>query len=110
MSNLSQKLVIWYKRAMVVRIRFARGPKLDPEKRKSHPIAVAVASLLTPAAVMASALALWRVAADLNWASSFAIPSGPFSYWQFWLGAAIALQGCSHLLNRYAKRGNTAIS
>ena len=95
---------------MVVRIRFARGPKVVKGKRKTQRLAVAVASLLTPAAVMASALALWRVAADLNWASSFAIPSGLFSHWQFWLAAAIALQLCSHLLNRYARRGNTALS
>jgi hypothetical protein len=66
--------------------------------------------MLTPTAAMASALALWRVAADLNWASSFAIPTGPFSHWQFWLGAAVALQICSRLLNRYGRRGDTAIS
>lgn len=95
---------------MVVRIRFTRGPKVVRGKRKNQRIAVAVASMLTPVAAMASALALWRIAADLNWASRFAIPSGPFSHWQFWLGAAIALQLCSHLLTRYAKRGNTAVS
>ena len=95
---------------MVVRIRFARGPKLVPGKRHNQRLAVAVASLLTPVAVMASVLACWRVAADLNLAGSFAIPSGPFSHWQFWLGAAIALQICSRLLNKYARRDTTAVS
>lgn len=95
---------------MVVRIRFARGPKIVKGKRKNQRIAVAVAALLTPGAAMASALALWRLAADLNWASSFAIPSGPFSHWQFWLALAIALQICSRLLNRYGRRGTTATS
>lgn len=95
---------------MVVRIRFARGPKVVQGRRKNQRIAVAFASLLTPVAVMASALALWRVAADLNWAASFAIPSGPFSHWQFWLAIAVLLQTCSRLLNRYGKRGNTAVS
>jgi len=71
---------------------------------------MAIAAMLTPTAVMAAALALWRVAADLNFASSFAIPSGPFSHWQFWLGAAVALQVCSRLLNRYGRRDNTATS
>lgn len=95
---------------MVVRIRFRHGPKLVNGKRKNQRMAVAVAGLLTPVAVMASVLAAWRIAADLNWASSFAIPSGPMSHWQFWLGTAGALQICSRLLNRYAKRGNAAVS
>jgi hypothetical protein len=95
---------------MVVRIRFARGPKLVPGKKHNQRLAVAVASLLTPVAVMASVLACWRVAADLDLAGSFAIPTGPFSHWQFWLGTAIALQICSRLLNKYAKRGTTAVS
>lgn len=95
---------------MVVRIRFKRGIRITPGKSKNQRVALAVASLLTPAATMAAALAMWRVAADLNLAARFAIPSGPFSYWQFWLAAAIALQICSRLLNRYAKRGNTAVS
>jgi hypothetical protein len=95
---------------MVVRIRFKRGPTIVRGRRKNQRIAVAIASMLTPTAAMASALALWRVAADLNWASSFAIPTGPFSHWQFWLGAAVALQICSRLLNRYGRRGDTAIS
>jgi len=62
-----------------------------------------VAALLTPAAAIAAALALWRIGADLNWANSFAIPSGIFSHWQVWLGAAAALQLCSRLLNKYGK-------
>ena len=95
---------------MVVRIRFARGPKIVKGRRKNQRLAVAVAAMLTPTAVMAAALALWRVAADLNFAGSFAIPSGPFSHWQFWLGTAVALQVCSRLLNRYGRRGNTAVS
>jgi hypothetical protein len=95
---------------MVVRIRFKRGPRVVRGRRKNQRIAVAIASMLTPAAVMASSLALWRVAADLNWTNSFAIPSGPFSHWQFWMGAAAALQICSKLLNRYGRRGDTAIS
>ena len=35
-------------------------------------------------------LALWRIAADLKSTNSFAIPSGLFSHWQVWLGAAVA--------------------
>jgi hypothetical protein len=67
-----------------------------------------VAALLTPAAAIAAALAMWRIAADLSWANSFAIPSGIFSHWQVWLGAAVALQFCSRLLNRYGKSASRA--
>ena len=95
---------------MVVRIRFARGPKVVRGRRKNQRFAMALAALLTPAATMAAALAAWRVAADLNLAARFAIASGPFSHWQSWLATAIALQVCSRLLNRYGKRGGTAVS
>ncbi len=60
--------------------------------------------MLTPAAAMAAVLALWRIAADLNWTNSFAISSGLFSHWQVWLGAAILLQLCAHILNRYGRK------
>ena len=95
---------------MVVRIRFARGPRVARGRKKNQRFAMALAALLTPAATMAAALAMWRVAADLNFAGRFAIVSGPFSHWQFWLATAIALQVCSRLLNRYGKRGDTAVS
>lgn len=95
---------------MVVRIRFKRGPQVVKGQRKNQRIALAVASLLTPVAAMASALALWRVAADLDWTSRFAISSGVFSHWQFWLAVAALIQTCAHLLNRYGKRGGPAIS
>ena len=95
---------------MVVRIRFARGPKRNSKGPRNQHIAAAVAALLTPASVMALVLGIWRIAADLNWTSSFYIESGPLSHWQFWLGAAAFLQLCSHYLNRYGKRKDTATS
>jgi hypothetical protein len=66
--------------------------------------------MLTPAAAIAAALALWRIGADLNWANRFAIPSGIFSHWQVWMGAAAALQFCSRILNRYGKGRDRAAS
>jgi hypothetical protein len=70
-------------------------------------MALAAASLLTPAAALMAALALWCIAANLNWAGGFAITSGFFSHWQVWLAAAALLQFCAHLLNRYGKTGET---
>jgi hypothetical protein len=52
---------------------------------------------------MALVLGIWRVAADLKWTQSFAIPSGLFSHWQVWMAVAVVLQLCSSVLNRYAR-------
>jgi hypothetical protein len=95
---------------MKVRIRFGPGTKVGRKPRKNRRFALGLAAMLTPAAVLATVLALWRIAADLNWTGSFAIPTGFFSHWQVWLGAAVLLQLCAHLLNRYAKNGETAAS
>ena len=95
---------------MIVRIRFGKGAKVEKGRRKNTRLAAVVAALLSPAAVTAAALAAWKVTADLNLTRTFAITSGFFSHWQVWLGAAIALQVCSRLLNRYAKTGDTAPS
>lgn len=98
------------KAPMVVRIRFARGPLVSRTGRKNQRLAAVVAALLTPAAVMALAMGMWRIAADLNWTSGFYVDSGPFSHWQLWLGVAALLQLCSHYLNRYGKRKDAATS
>jgi len=67
-------------------------------------MALAVSALLTPAAFLASVLALWRIAADLNITGKFAITTGVFSHWQVWMTVAVLLQVCSRLLARYGRR------
>jgi hypothetical protein len=94
---------------MVVRIRFRKGLKLGQRRQKNRRIALAVAAMLTPAALVAMLLAFWRIAADLSWTASFAIPSGLFSHWQVWLAAAAVLQLCARTLNRYGRGGEAAI-
>jgi hypothetical protein len=91
---------------MIVRIRFGAGPKVSKQGRKNRRLALATAALLTPLAVMSSALGLWRIAADLSLTGSFAIPSGLFSHWHVWLGAAALLQFCSRALSRYGRGEN----
>jgi len=108
--NLAQKLLDWYHSVMRVRIRFARRTRTNTRRQRNQRIALVVAGLLTPAAAVAAALGFWRIAADLNWANSFAIPSGVFSHWQVWLGAAAGLQFCSRVLNRYGKGAGRATS
>jgi hypothetical protein len=90
---------------MVVRIRFAkRRARRGPNRR----VALAVAALLSPAALMAFVLGFWRIAAEFQWANRFAIASGVFSHWEVWLGAAALLQFCAYALNRYGRNDPTA--
>ena len=88
---------------MVVRIRLSSGTRVRQKPRKNQHVALALASLLTPAAVMACVLACWRVAADLNATGQFPIATGLFSHWQVWLTISASLQFCATLLNRYGK-------
>ncbi len=86
---------------MVVRIRFGRGLQVRKQKGKNRRFALALGALLTPAAVMASALGLWRLASDMKVAGAFGISSGVFSHWQVWMASAGVLQYASWALNRY---------
>ena len=95
---------------MVVRIRFSNGPKLGSRRRTNQRLALTIASLLPPAAFLAGVLGAWRIAADLNWTSSFAFPSGIFSHWQVWAAAAIVLQLFARALDRYGKNNDPAAS
>jgi hypothetical protein len=95
---------------MVLRIRFGARHKVGKKSRGNRRVALAAASLLTPAAAVMAVLGLWRIAADLNWTGSFAISTGFFSHWQVWLAAAALLQFCARVLNRYARAGQTAAS
>lgn len=88
---------------MVVRIRFEKGQRLMHQRRKNRRVAMAFASFLTPAAVMAAALGIWRLGEDPHWASDFAIRKGILSHWQVWFAFAGLLQMGSHLLNRYGR-------
>jgi hypothetical protein len=95
---------------MVVRIRFGRGRQVQRGKGKNRKLALALSALLTPAAVMASALGFWRLAADLQWTGEFGIASGIFSHWQVWLTFAAILQSGAWVLNRYGRDHDQARS
>jgi hypothetical protein len=93
---------------MVVRVRFGRGRQVLLAKRKNRCLALAVGALMTPAAVMASVLGVWRLAADMKLTGEFAIASGLFSHWQVWFLFAALLQGCAWALNRYGQHPDQA--
>src|SRR5262249_24029019 len=99
-----------YPVSLKVRIRFQKGTRLGAKSGRYRRDALFAGALLTPAAVLAWVLALWRIAADLNWASGFAIPAGFFSHWQVWFAAGALLQLCARILNRYGKGGDPAAS
>jgi hypothetical protein len=86
---------------MVVRIRFGRGRQVLVNKGKNRSVALALSALMTPAAVMASALGLWRLTADMQLTGEFGIATGLFSHWQVWMVFAALLQGGAWALNRY---------
>src|SRR5207248_7850597 len=88
---------------MVLRIRFGRGRQIQRRTGKNRRLALALSALLTPAAVMASALGVWRLAADMKWTGEFGIASGIFSHWQVWLASAAVLQRGAWMLNRYGR-------
>jgi hypothetical protein len=93
---------------MVVRIRLAKRPAQEIRRAQRGHAALAIAALLSPAALMAFVLGFWRIAADLNWTDRFAIASGAFSHWQVWLGGGAFLQFCAYALNRYGRRDASA--
>jgi len=57
-----------------------------------------VVALLTPAALVALAMGLWRVGADLDWAGAFPIVGGFFAHWQVWIVLSAALKTLSSAL------------
>ncbi len=93
---------------MIVRLRIGWGPRVEAKRGRVRRGALAAASLLTPAAVMACALAVWRLGADMQWTGEFAISEGLFSHWQVWIAMAAALEVCAIALNRYGRGGGLA--
>jgi hypothetical protein len=66
-------------------------------------MASGLAALLSPAAAMLFALALWRLGQDMGFARNFFITQGPLSHWQVWLAGAAAVLAMSQWLNRRAR-------
>ena len=88
---------------MIVKLRVGSGPRIRRHGIRNRRAAITAAALLTPLSVLAFALGGWRLAADLDWAGSFAIPSGPFSHWQVWIAVCFLLQAAAAILNHYAE-------
>lgn len=90
---------------MIVRIRLRLGPAFALSLKRNRHLASFAAGLLTPAAVVAFVLGVWRLASDLELAGEFMISSGLFSHWQVWIAMAGLLQTCASALNRFGRGG-----
>lgn len=88
---------------MILKLRVGTGPRIRRGGIRNRRAAITAAALLTPFSVLAFALGGWRIAADLQWTSRFAIDDGPLSHWQVWIGGSILLQAGAAFLNRYAQ-------
>src|SRR6266404_256372 len=82
------------------RIQMRRVPR---KPSRIQQVALAVASLITPAALAAFVFAFWRLTADLKITRAFPVTDGFFSHWQIWLASATVLELLALLLNRYGK-------
>jgi hypothetical protein len=61
-------------------------------------------ALLTPAAVVAFVMGMWRMCADLGWAGAFLIAGGFFSHWQVWIALSIGLKMLSSTMIAWGSR------
>lgn len=89
---------------MRIRIRLTEGPRVKRAPGKNRHLAEAASALLTPAAVMAAVLGVWRICAGIQLTGEFAIREGVFSHWGSWLGLAALLQFTAIVLARYGAR------
>jgi len=67
-------------------------------------LANVLVALLTPAAVVAFVMGIWRLCMDLGWAGAFLISGGFFSHWQVWMALAIGLKMASSTLIAWGSR------
>jgi hypothetical protein len=49
-------------------------------------------ALVTPSALIALVMGLWRLTADIGWTETFPISTGFFSHWIVWIALAIGLK------------------
>ncbi len=68
------------------------GPLVRPRDGAWRRVALACSSLLSPASLMAAALAAWQLAVTLDWADGFAGSSSRLLSWQYLAAVAALLQ------------------
>jgi hypothetical protein len=95
---------------MIVRIRLRLGSNRASREGSNRNVALAIAALLSPAALVAFALFTWSLLADLGLAGEFGIRDEVFARWQTWLLISLVLQSLALALNRYGSaEGETSM-
>jgi hypothetical protein len=89
---------------MVLRIRLRQGRPIQRKTGKNRHVALALAALLVPSALMAYVLGFWRLASDMGLAGEFGF-SGFFSHWQIWIPLGGLFQFAAAVLNKYGRGG-----
>jgi len=82
-----------------LRLRESVAP-LDEIRHQALPL---IAALLVPTALMAAALGVWRLGADLSLAGEFPINDGIFSHWLVWISLGVLFEIIAYHLNRLRK-------
>lgn len=86
---------------MVIRIRYRR---LRPDAKLDwRQIALTLAALLTPCALIAFTMAFWIFAAQMQWMGEFFITSGLLSRWEIWLALAAVLLLVAKVIDRLSQ-------
>ncbi len=81
---------------LTTRLKAVTAP-WDEAKHQALPLFTA---LLVPTALMAAALAFWRLAADMSWTGEFPIERGLFSHWQVWMSLGVLMEIAAYHLRR----------
>src|SRR5579883_2600383 len=93
---------------MILRIRLRQGRPIQRKDGKNRHVALAFGEFMTPLALMAYVLGIWRLAADLGFAGDSGI-TGVFWHWQIWLPVGALLQLAGMSLNRYGRGGELKV-
>ncbi len=83
---------------MVVRIRYSRLRPLPNVRWRQ--VAITIAALLTPCALIAFTMAFWIFAAGMQWTGAFFINAGLLSRWEIWVAVAAVLLLVAKVLER----------
>lgn len=94
------------RKAPVVEMPASRLPvrPANPNHVSMQEMAGGLAALLTPAATLTFAIALWRLGHDVGMTKTFFIADGAFSHWQVWLALTGMLAASSFYLNRKSEQ------
>ncbi len=83
---------------MVIRIRLGtRHSIVDLQSQ----MALALAALFAPSALLAFTICFWSFAAELGLVGEFYVTAGIFSHWQIWLLTSLLLLVTARLLSSY---------